>query len=68
MTLLVPEDIASEVKALSARLGLPPEQLLLDALRAHFPRVSPELQDEFDAWERASDLDMSSVDRALEQS
>lgn len=55
----IPDDIAHAVEDLAARSGMTPERLILDALGAHFPRIPAELQDEFDALERASDEDFA---------
>jgi hypothetical protein len=58
LTLAVPDDIAHAAAELARASGRTPEQLLLDALHAHFPPLSSDLQAEFDAWEQASDEDM----------
>jgi hypothetical protein len=59
MTLTIPDDIA--LSALNVASGSPSsaEQLLLQALQAHFSPISGELQVEFNAWEQASDEDMA---------
>lgn len=57
LVLTVPDEIADAAKALSQRSGASPEELLLRALRAHFPPIPAELIAEFDAWEQASDTD-----------
>ena len=62
LTLTVPDEIARAAQALAQAAGRSPEEVLLQALRAHFPPLSPELQEEFDAWERASDEDMARLD------
>jgi len=62
MTLTVPEDIAQSAAELAKTSGLSAEGLLLQALHAHFPPITPELQAEFDAWERASDEDMARLE------
>ena len=62
MTLTTPDDIARSAAQIAISSGVSPEHLLLQALQAHFPSVSPELQWEFDAWERASDEDMARLD------
>ena len=62
LTITVPEDIARAAEALAETSGTSVEDLLIQALQAHFPPVSPELQAEFDAWEQASDEDMARVD------
>ena len=62
MTLTVPDEIAQSAQEMAASAGGSAEHLLLQALYAHFPPVSPELQAEFDAWEQASDEDMARLD------
>lgn len=62
MTLTIPDEIAQAAQVLAQRGAASPEQLLLRALAAHFPPVPPALQDEMDAWERASDEDMARFD------
>jgi hypothetical protein len=57
LTLLVPDEIAEAAQELSQRYGQTPEQLLLQALRAHFPPIPDALRAEFEALERASDED-----------
>ncbi len=59
MTLTIPEDIARSAQSVAAGSSSSAEQLLLQALQAHFPPISSELQAEFDAWEQASDEDMA---------
>jgi len=59
MTLTIPEDIALSVQSVAAGSSSSAEQLLLQALQAHFPPISSELQAEFDVWEQASDEDMA---------
>ncbi len=54
MTLAIPDEIAQSVQETAANTGTSVEQLLLQALQAHFPPISPELQAEFDAWEEIS--------------
>jgi hypothetical protein len=66
MTLLIPDDIQKAAEALSDRSGVAPEQLLLDALRAHFPPAPHELQAELDAWNLASDEDAARFEQSLE--
>ena len=66
LTLAVPDDIAQAAQHIAAATGTSPEALLLAALKAHFPPVTPELQEEFDAWERASDEDTDQLDAQLE--
>jgi len=57
IVLHVPDDIAVAAQDLAAKSGLDANRVLLDALRAHFPPVPPELRAEFDSLERASDHD-----------
>lgn len=59
MTLTIPDEIARSVQGVAAGSSSSAEQLLLQALQAHFPPISGELQAEFDAWELASDEDMA---------
>ena len=66
LTIEVPEEIVRAAAVLAQRAGTTPEALLIDALKAHFPPVPSELQEEFDAWERASDEDMAKLDRQEE--
>jgi len=65
MTIQIPSEIAQAAEELAQRSGVPAQNLLLEALRAHFPPISPDLQAEFDAWERASDEDSSRLDESL---
>ena len=58
MTLTVPDEIALPAQELAASTGDSAENLLLQTLYAHFPPISPELQAEFDFWERVSDETM----------
>jgi hypothetical protein len=62
LTLTVPEEIAAAAEQLAATSGTTPEALLIAALKAHFPPVPLALQEEFEAWERASDEDMARID------
>ena len=66
MTLIVPDEIAKAVNELSLRSGQSPERLLISAIRAHFPPVPNDLQEEFEALERASDDDLAQFERTLE--
>jgi hypothetical protein len=59
MTLTIPDDIARSALSAASGSTISAEQLLLQALQAHFPPVSADLQAEFDAWEQASDEDMA---------
>ena len=59
LTIRVPDEIARAAEALARATGATPEELLVRALAAHFPPVSPELRAELDAWELASDEDMA---------
>lgn len=67
MTLTVPDDIAQAAQVIAKANGTTAESLLLRALAAHFPPVPEELQAEFDAWEAASDEDMSRFVESLEE-
>ena len=57
LNITVPDDIAHVARARAQETGLSPEALVLEALRAHFGPLPADLQDEFEAWERASDED-----------
>ncbi len=59
MTLTIPDDIAQSALSAASGSEASAEHLLLQALQAHFPPISRELQAEFDAWEQASDEDMA---------
>jgi hypothetical protein len=67
LILTIPDEIAHMVEEIAQRSGQTPERLLLDALRAHFPPISAELQAEFDALERASDEDLARFEQNLEE-
>ena len=62
LTLDIPEDIARSAEELARASGSSPEAVLLEALKAHFPPVPAPLRVELDAWELASDRDMSALD------
>ena len=62
LTITVPDEIARAVDALAKASGESPQALLIQALQAHFPPLPPELQEEFDAWERTSDEDMARLE------
>lgn len=62
MTIEIPDPIAQEVEKLCKGSGASPEQLVLTALSAHFPPISTELREEFEAWERASEEDAAHCD------
>lgn len=62
----VPDDIANSAAQLSKDSGIPAESLLIQALRAHFPPIPEDLQEEFDAFERASDEDFVRFEQSLE--
>lgn len=64
MTVQIPEEIAVPVEALSRRLGIPPRELVLTALRAHFMAPDAELQAELDAWEMAAEEDAARIEAA----
>lgn len=57
LTLTVPDNIAQAAEQMARTSGSSTEVVLLKALEAHFPPVSPKLQDEFDAWNAASEED-----------
>lgn len=57
VTINIPEEVASAVRQMSTRSGQTEEQLLVAALRAHFPPFPPELADELHAWSRAAEED-----------
>jgi hypothetical protein len=59
MILTIPDEIAQSALSVASGSATSAEQLLLQALQAHFPPISNELQAEFDAWEQASDEDMA---------
>jgi len=61
MEIKLPNDLADAIIAVATATGLPAEQLACDALRAHFPCPPQALQEEFDAWERASDEDAAKI-------
>ena len=65
MTVTVPDEIAEAAQELSKHTGVEPEQLLIQALRIHFPPVPPELQAEFEAWDRASEEDEFRLEQKL---
>jgi len=67
MTIQIPPEIARAAEELAHCSGVSAQELLLEALRAHFPPIPPDLQTEFDAWERASDEDAARVDQSLGQ-
>jgi 5'-deoxynucleotidase YfbR-like HD superfamily hydrolase len=64
ITLSVPDDIAAAAQQLAEDSGQTAEQLLLDALWAHFPPIPAELRAEFDALESASDEDFVRFEKA----
>jgi hypothetical protein len=64
ITLSVPDDIAAAAQQLVDDTGQTAEQLLLDALWAHFPPIPTELRAEFDALELASDEDFARFEQA----
>jgi hypothetical protein len=53
----LPDDLALVLETESRAIGKSVDELAVEALRAHFPPVVPELQKEFDAWEAASESD-----------
>jgi hypothetical protein len=62
LNLTVPDEIATPARARAREAGVPTEALLLEVLRAHFGPLPTELQEEFDAWERASDEDIARLE------
>lgn len=64
LTLAIPDEIAHSAQEAAANTGTSVEQLLLQALQAHFPPISPELQAEFDAWEEISNESMRRFEAA----
>ena len=67
LLLTVPDEIVDAVSELSHRSGETPEELLLRALRAHFPQIPTRLVEEFSAWEQASDFDHLQFDTQLNE-
>ena len=66
MTLTIPPEIEIVANELSRNTGRTPDDLLLQALQAHFLPIPQDLQAEFDAWELAADQDIASMDADLE--
>ena len=61
MTLTIADDIAHFAEQIASAADVSPKHRL-QALQSHFSPITPELQWEFDAWERASDEDMVRLD------
>lgn len=61
MIIDVPDEIAHAAKLMAKDAGCLPEQLLIQALHAHFPPITDELKAEFDAWSAASDEDAAGL-------
>ena len=59
LTLNVPDDIAAAVEHMAKDTGSTAEELILGALKAHFPPIPDDLKTELDAWDRASDEDFA---------
>lgn len=59
LILTVPDDIATVAQEMAKGTDATPEELLLEALKAHFPATPADLQAEFDAWDKASDEDFA---------
>jgi len=59
LNITVPDEIARVARARARETGASAETFLLEALRAHFGPLPDALQDELDAWERASDEDLA---------
>lgn len=66
ITLTIPDEIAHAAQTMAGDCGATAERLLIDALRAHFPAVPPELRAEFDAWEQASNEDCAVLPEVTE--
>ncbi len=66
LSLMVPEEIADSVHEIASRSGQTTDNLLLDALRAHFPPIPEALLAEFNALEQASDEDFRLLEAKLE--
>ena len=64
ITLSVPDDVAAAAQQFAEGSGQAAEQLLLDALWAHFPPIPAELRSEFDALESASEEDFVRFEQA----
>jgi hypothetical protein len=62
LKITVPEEIAHVARARARESGVSAETLVLEALRAHFGPLPTELQDELEAWERASDDDLARLE------
>ncbi len=63
--LTVPDEIAEAAMMVSQGSGKSVEEVLMSALRAHFPPISAALQREFEMWEGASDEDEAILERAF---
>jgi len=64
MTITIPDEIADRATEIAERTGITPEQLLLDTLRRQqLLSVPPELREEFEMWELASEEDIAAFDR-----
>jgi len=61
LTLTIPDEIARAAQTMARDSGAAAERLLIEALRAHFPAVPPELRAELDAWEQASEEDCAGL-------
>ena len=62
MTIKLPDEIAQAVDELSKASGEPADRIVISALRAHFPPVNPQLLEEFESWEQASEEDAARLD------
>jgi hypothetical protein len=60
MTFEIPDEVAKSVRQLSKASGKTTEQLVVAALRAHFPPMPEALRDEMIAWDLASEKDIES--------
>jgi hypothetical protein len=63
LTITVPDEIVRAAEAVARTMGASAEDLLIQALQAHFGPISPELQAELEAWERASDEDLARLEQ-----
>ena len=62
MTITIPDEIERVAQGISSLSGVAVDSVLLRALETHFLAVPRELQEEFDAWELASDQDMAAFE------
>ena len=62
MTIRIPDTIVSAAEAVAHKSGVQVEELLVQALQAHFPPLDADLQAELDAWNLASDQDFAAFE------